>query len=29
VIEEEAERVRTIFRSYLKVGSLDRLMAGG
>src|SRR5713226_7805789 len=27
VIEEEAERVRTIFRSYLKLGSLDRLMA--
>jgi DNA invertase Pin-like site-specific DNA recombinase len=27
VIDEEAERVRTIFRSYLKLGSLDRLMA--
>jgi site-specific DNA recombinase len=27
VIEEEAERVRTIFRSYLKLGSLNRLMA--
>src|SRR5258707_321411 len=27
VVEEEAERVRTIFRSYLKVGSVDRLMA--
>ena len=27
VVEEEAERVRTIFRSYLKLGSLDRLMA--
>jgi hypothetical protein len=27
VIQEEAERVRTIFRSYLKLGSLDRLMA--
>ena len=26
VIEEEAERVRTIFRSYVKLGSLDRLM---
>ncbi len=27
VVEEEAERVRTIFRSYLHLGSLDRLMA--
>src|SRR5215468_6934476 len=27
VVEEEAERVRTIFRSYLRVGSLNRLMA--
>jgi site-specific DNA recombinase len=27
VVEEEAERVRTIFRSYLQLGSLDRLMA--
>jgi site-specific DNA recombinase len=27
VVEEEAERVRTIFRSYLKLGSLNRLMA--
>src|SRR6266403_4357635 len=27
VVEEEAERVRTIFRGYLKLGSLDRLMA--
>ena len=27
VIEEEAERVRTILRSYLKLGSLNRLMA--
>src|SRR6187551_3846662 len=27
VIEEEAERVRTIFRSYLKLGSLNLLMA--
>jgi site-specific DNA recombinase len=27
VVEEEAERVRTIFRSYLKLGSLDRLLA--
>src|SRR5712671_5442415 len=27
VNEAEAERVRTIFRSYLKVGSLNRLMA--
>ncbi len=27
VVEEEAERVRAIFRSYLKLGSLDRLMA--
>jgi len=27
VVEEEAERVRTIFRSYLKLGSLYRLMA--
>jgi len=26
VVEEEAERVRAIFRSYLKLGSLDRLM---
>src|SRR5258706_2861417 len=26
-VEEEAERVRTIFRSYLKLGSLNRLMA--
>jgi hypothetical protein len=26
VVEEEAERVRTIFRSYLKLGSLNRLM---
>ena len=25
VVEEEAERVRTIFRSYLKLGSIDRL----
>jgi site-specific DNA recombinase len=27
VVEEEAERVRTIFRSYLEIGSLNRLMA--
>src|SRR5216117_3709956 len=27
VVEEEAERVRTIFRRYLELGSLDRLMA--
>jgi site-specific DNA recombinase len=27
VVEDEAERVRTIFRSYLKLGSLNRLMA--
>jgi site-specific DNA recombinase len=27
VVEEEAERVRTIFRGYIKLGSLDRLMA--
>jgi hypothetical protein len=27
VVEEEAERVRTIFRNYLKLGSLNRLMA--
>jgi site-specific DNA recombinase len=27
VVEEEAERVRTIFRGYLKLGSLNRLMA--
>jgi DNA invertase Pin-like site-specific DNA recombinase len=27
VVEEEAERVRTIFRSYLELGSLNRLMA--
>ena len=27
VVEEEAERVRTIFRSYLKLGSLNHLMA--
>jgi site-specific DNA recombinase len=27
VIEEEAERVRTIFRRYLELGSLNRLMA--
>jgi DNA invertase Pin-like site-specific DNA recombinase len=27
VVEEEAERVRTIFRSYLKLGSLNRLMS--
>ena len=27
VVEEEAERVRTIFRRYLKLGSLNRLMA--
>jgi DNA invertase Pin-like site-specific DNA recombinase len=27
VVEEEAERVRTIFRSYLELGSLHRLMA--
>jgi DNA invertase Pin-like site-specific DNA recombinase len=27
VVEEEAERVRIIFRSYLKLGTLDRLMA--
>jgi site-specific DNA recombinase len=27
VVEEEAERVRAIFRSYLRLGSLDRLMA--
>jgi DNA invertase Pin-like site-specific DNA recombinase len=27
VVEEEAERVRTIFRSYLKLGSLNRVMA--
>jgi Recombinase len=26
VVEEEAERVRTIFRRYLELGSLDRLM---
>jgi hypothetical protein len=26
VVEEEAERVRTIFRSYLELGSLDRVM---
>jgi site-specific DNA recombinase len=26
-VEEEAERVRTIFRSYLELGSLNRLMA--
>jgi DNA invertase Pin-like site-specific DNA recombinase len=26
VVEEEAERVRTIFRSYLELGSLNRLM---
>ncbi len=26
VVEEEAERVRTIFRSYLKLGSIHRLM---
>ena len=27
VVEQEAERVRTIFRSYLEFGSLNRLMA--
>jgi Resolvase, N terminal domain len=27
VVEEEAERVRTIFRSYLRLGSLNHLMA--
>src|ERR1700716_1701373 len=27
VVDEEAERVRTIFRSYLKLGSLNRLMS--
>ena len=27
VVEEEAERMRTIFRSYLKLGSLNQLMA--
>ena len=27
VVEEEAERVRTIFRSYLMLGSLDRVLA--
>jgi resolvase-like protein/recombinase len=27
VVEEEAERVRTIFRSYLALGSLNRLLA--
>jgi site-specific DNA recombinase len=27
LVEEEAERVRTIFRSYLRLGSLNRLMA--
>src|SRR5213082_1160467 len=27
VVEEEAERVRTIFRRYLQLGSLNRLMA--
>ena len=27
VVEEEAERVRTIFRRYLELGSLHRLMA--
>ena len=27
VVEQEAERVRTIFRSYLELGSLNRLMA--
>jgi site-specific DNA recombinase len=27
VVEEEAERVRTIFRQYLELGSLNRLMA--
>jgi site-specific DNA recombinase len=27
VVEEEAERVRAIFRSYIKLGSLNRLMA--
>src|SRR5262249_19786661 len=27
VVDEEAERVRTIFRSYLGLGSLDRLMS--
>ena len=27
MVEEEAERVRTIFRSYLELGSLNRLMA--
>jgi hypothetical protein len=26
VVEEEAERVRTIFRRYLDLGSLNRLM---
>jgi hypothetical protein len=27
VVEEEAERVRTIFQLYLELGSLTRLMA--
>ena len=27
VVEEEAERVRTIFRSYLRLGSLNRVLA--
>ena len=27
MVEEEAERVRTIFRRYLALGSLNRLMA--
>ena len=27
VVEEEAERVRTIFRSYLMLGSLNRVLA--
>ena len=27
VVEEEAERVRTIFRSYLALGSLNRVLA--
>jgi hypothetical protein len=27
LVEEEAERIRTIFRGYLQLGSLNRLMA--
>ena len=27
VVEEEGERVRTIFRSYLMLGSLNRVLA--